>query len=102
MRLALAAALFLSASVALAEDRVFVAPTGSTLRLHDAPCVSTTGALATMPPDVRGQFKAATVVVEGQKFDACWADVGGATFIVDELGGQGAVEGSPFKPARDA
>lgn len=104
MRLALAAALFLSASVALAAepDYVFAHPGGQILRLHDTPCVSEEGALASLPPSVRVQFKAATVTIEDQSFAACWAETERGPFIIDQFGGRGSLGGSPFKPAVDA
>lgn len=98
MKLALAA-LLLSASVAFAAepDKPFIHPNGAVLRLHDAPCVSKDGALATMSEELRPLFKAATLIVSGVPVPACWALHEGATFIVDAFGGGGILEQSAFK-----
>ncbi|HXD40065.1 MAG TPA: hypothetical protein VN649_05855 [Ramlibacter sp.] len=86
MRLLLLCAALVAAP-AIAGD--LVARQGSdTIRLADEPCTSQQ-VLGRLEARFHSQYKAATAVVQGQSFSACWRPAGRAVHLVYEDGDQG-------------
>jgi hypothetical protein len=96
MRLAFLCAAALAAAPALAGD--LVARLGSdTIRLADEPCTSQS-VLGLLEPQFQSAYKAASAVVQGQTFSACWRTAGQAVHLVYEDGDQGFVPLAELKP----
>lgn len=75
---------------------------GDLLVLIDAPCTTTLGVFASMPEDLRPEFKAAALRWQGAVLEACWAlSEDGKHLLVDQNGATGIVEGGPFQPHGD-
>src|SRR5574340_1595284 len=104
--LAFAALAVMGASVHTARSadvQTFATANGDVLVLSDAPCTTMKGVFAQVPLDERNpNLKAAKMLWQGAYLDACWAKdpASGQTIVVDETGDAGALEGSPFKPAK--
>jgi hypothetical protein len=60
------------------------------VRLADDPCTSET-VLAQLDPRLHLQFKAASAVVQGRTFAACWSKAGNVAYLLYEDGDQGMV-----------
>ena len=85
---------------ALADD--LVARQGDdSVRLAETPCTSEQ-ILAQLPAGMHGEFKAASAVVEGKTFAACWHAAGNAAFLVYEDGDQGVIPMDELKPELSA
>jgi hypothetical protein len=85
---------------ALADD--LVARQGDdSVRLAESPCTSER-ILAQLPAGMHGDFKAASAVVEGKNFVACWRAAGNAAFLVYEDGDQGVIPMDELKPELSA
>jgi hypothetical protein len=90
----------LVAAPAFAEE--LVARNGNdSVRLADSPCTSEL-VLGRLQPQTHGQYKAASAVVEGQSFAACWRLVGNAAHLMYEDGDQGIIPLAELKPAMSA
>ena len=91
---------------ALAVTPVFaeelVARNGNdSVRLGEAPCTSEL-VLSRLQPQMQSQYKAASAVVEGQSFAACWRVVGNAAHLMYEDGDQGIIPLAELKPELSA
>ena len=88
----------LASAMAPALAQELVARDGDdSVRLADAPCKSET-VLSRLEPHIRGDFKAASAVVQGQTFVACWREMGNAAYLVYEDGDQGIIPMRDLKP----
>lgn len=66
------------------------------IRLREKPC-EVEAVLSRVPQQFHSQFMAATAVVEGKTFAACWRKAGAAAHLVYEDGDQGIVPLSELK-----
>lgn len=90
----------LAASTVFAES--LVARNGNdSVRLVDGPCTSEL-VLGRLQPQMHGQYKAASAVVEGQNFVACWRVVGNSAHLLYEDGDQGIIPLAELKPELSA
>ena len=96
MRLALLCAAALAAAPALAGDLV-ARQGGDSVHLAEAPCTSTQ-VLVRLEPSQHSQYKAATAVVQGHTFSACWRMMGNVAHLLYEDGDQGIVPLANLKP----
>jgi hypothetical protein len=55
-----------------------------------------------LEPQLHSQFKAATAVVQGNNFAACWRKTGAVAHLLYEDGDQGIVPMSDLKPELSA
>lgn len=86
----------LAAVPAFAQD--LVARQGNdSVRLNDGPCTSDL-VLSRLQPQMREEYKAATAVVDGQNFTACWRPMGNAAHLLYEDGDQGLIPMEELKP----
>ena len=67
------------------------------VRLSDAACKSEL-VLGRLEPAAAGQYRAASAVFQGQRFQACWRMVGNAAHLVYEDGDQGIIPAGELKP----
>jgi hypothetical protein len=90
----------LAVAPVFAED--LVARNGNdSVRLAEGPCTSEL-VLGRLQPQMQGQYKAASAVVEGQTFTACWRVVGNAAHLLYEDGDQGIIPLAELKPEMSA
>ena len=68
------------------------------IRLADRPCVSAQ-VLTHLPPTLHSQFRAASAVVQGHSFAACWRVQGSSAVLLYEDGDRGLVPLSSLKRA---
>ncbi len=61
-----------------------------TIRLVEGPCTSQT-VLSHVDASIQSEFRAAAVVLKGQKYEACWRPLPTAAHLVYEDGDQGIV-----------
>lgn len=95
MRLLVLCAALAAAAPALADE--LVARNGEDMvRLADAPCASE-AVLSRLPPQHHQHFKAATAVVEGRTFAACWRAMGGRAHLFYEDGDMGIIPMSDLR-----
>ena len=86
----------LAAAPVFADD--LIARNGNdSVRLGEAPCTSEL-VLSRLQPQVQGQYKAASAVVDGQTFVACWRVVGSSAHLLYEDGDQGIIPMAELKP----
>jgi hypothetical protein len=86
----------LAAAPAIAGD--LVARQGSdTIRLADEPCTSQL-VLGRLEARLHSKYKAASAVVQGQNFAACWRPAGRAVHLMYEDGDQGILPMEALKP----
>lgn len=79
----------LAVTPAFADD--LIARSGSdTVRLADSPC-SSEQVLKHLQPQMHAQFRAASAVVEGRSFSACWRVMGQVAHLLYEDGDQGVI-----------
>lgn len=89
-----------SAAPAFAQD--LIARQGDdSVRLSDASCKSEL-VLSRLEPAIAGEFRAASAVFQGQRFQACWRMMGGAAYLVYEDGDQGVIPAAELKPELSA
>jgi hypothetical protein len=67
------------------------------VRLSDAACKSEL-VLGRIEPGSAPQYRAASAVFQGQRFQACWRMVGNAAHLVYEDGDQGIIPAQELKP----
>jgi hypothetical protein len=67
------------------------------VRLSDAACKSEL-VLGRIEPGSARQYRAASAVFQGQRFQACWRMVGNAAHLVYEDGDQGIIPANELKP----
>ena len=96
------AVVFCAAIAAFAAAPVFaqelVARQGDdSVRLSEDACSSEL-VLKRLDPDSAGEYKAASAVFQGQKFNACWRIMGNVAHLVYEDGDQGIIPIQELKP----
>ena len=69
----------------------------NTIRLAEGQCTSET-VLRRLEPELQSQFRAASVVLEGSTFTACWRITPAGAHLVYEDGDQGLVPFNRLKP----
>jgi hypothetical protein len=67
------------------------------VRLLDAPCHSAT-VLDRIDPPLQSGFRAATAVVDGRSYSACWHPLGNAAYLLYEDGDQGLIPFAALTP----
>jgi hypothetical protein len=91
-----AAAAMFAAAPAFADD--LVARQGDdSVRLSDAACKSEL-VLSRLEPGMASDFRSASAVFQGQRFQACWRMMGNAAYLVYEDGDQGVIPVNELKP----
>jgi hypothetical protein len=85
--------------VAWAEDLVVNEGT-DTIRISEAAC-DNEAVLSRIEPASRPLFRAASAVLQGQRYPACWSVLPNAVYLVYEDGDQGLVPFSKLKVAVD-
>jgi hypothetical protein len=96
MKTLLICAALAAAAPAFAQD--LVARQGQdSVRLNDGPCTSTQ-VLQRLQPQQADEYKAASAVVDGHEFNACWRPVGNAAHLMYEDGDQGLIPLADLKP----
>ena len=70
---------------------------GDTVRLGEGPCTSE-AVLGRIETRLHPHYKAASAVVQGQTFTACWRVSGHAVHLIYEDGDQGIVPVDELKP----
>jgi hypothetical protein len=86
----------LAAAPAMAGDLV-ARQGGDTIRLADEPCTSQL-VLGRLEASLQPRYKAASAVVQGQTFVACWRVAGQAVHLMYEDGDQGIIPIAELKP----
>lgn len=71
------------------------------VRLSEAACTSEL-VLSRLEPGMAGEFRAASAVFQGQRFQACWRMMGNAAYLVYEDGDQGVIPATELKPELSA
>ena len=90
------AALAIAAAPAFAQE--LVARQGDdSVRLTDAACQSDL-VLSRIEPGQVEEYRAASAMFQGQRFQACWRMMGNAAYLVYEDGDQGIIPASELKP----
>jgi opacity protein-like surface antigen len=85
-----------AATPAFAED--LVARQGDdSVRLSDNACKSDL-VLSRIEPGLAKDFRSASAVFQGQRFQACWRMMGNAAYLVYEDGDQGIIPANELKP----
>ena len=74
---------------------------GDSVHLGDAPCTSQL-VLGQLEPRLQPKYKAASAVVNGETFTACWRKTGSVIHLLYEDGDQGIVPMTDLKPALSA
>jgi hypothetical protein len=96
MRTLLICAALAAAAPAFAQD--LIARQGNdSVRLGDKPCTSDL-VLGRLQPQQKQEYKAATAVVDGQTFQACWRPLGSAAHLLYEDGDQGLIPMHDLRP----
>ena len=67
------------------------------VRLSDTACTSDQ-VLRRLEPGTAGDYKAASAVFQGQRFNACWRMMGNVAHLVYEDGDQGIIPVQELKP----
>ena len=94
------AALATAVAPAFAQD--LIARQGDdSVRLSEAACKSEL-VLARLAPGSAKDFRAASAVFQGQRFQACWRMMGNAAYLVYEDGDQGVIPAHELKPELSA
>ncbi|HEY0822721.1 MAG TPA: hypothetical protein VGD76_02960 [Ramlibacter sp.] len=89
-----------AAAPAFAQD--LIARQGDdSVRLSEDNCKSEL-VLSRLEPDVAKEFRAASAVFQGQRFQACWRMMGNAAYLVYEDGDQGIIPAAELKPELSA
>ncbi|MCM2251952.1 MAG: hypothetical protein NDJ19_06300 [Ramlibacter sp.] len=99
MRLVLVCAA-LAAAPAIAGDMV-ARHGGDSVRLGEGPCTSER-VLGRLEPKLHPHFRAASAVVQGNNFAACWRKTGSVAVLLYEDGDQGIVPLADLKPELSA
>ena len=85
-----------AAAPAFAQD--LIARQGDdSVRLSDAQCQSEL-VLSRLEPGQADEFKAASAMFQGQRYQACWRLMGNAAYLVYEDGDQGVIPVQELKP----
>lgn len=85
-------------AVAPAFSQDLIARQGEdSVRLTEESCKSEL-VLSRLEPGMHGEFRAASAVLQGQRFNACWRMMGNAAYLVYEDGDQGVIPATELKP----
>ncbi|RYF18093.1 MAG: hypothetical protein EOO30_04635 [Comamonadaceae bacterium] len=85
-----------AAAPAFAQD--LIARQGDdSVRLSDAQCKSEL-ILNRLEPAIAGEFKSASAMFQGQRYQACWRMMGNAAYLIYEDGDQGVIPAQELKP----
>jgi hypothetical protein len=85
-----------AAAPAFAQD--LIARQGDdSVRLSDAQCKSEL-ILNRLEPAIAEEFKSASAMFQGQRFQACWRMMGNAAYLIYEDGDQGVIPAQELKP----
>ena len=68
-----------------------------TIRLAEGECTSES-VLSKLPPELRAQFRAASAVLQGRSFAACWHITPRGAHLIYEDGDEGLVPFDALKP----
>lgn len=94
------AALAAFAAPSFAQD--LIARQGDdSVRLSEAACKSEL-VLSRIEAGTAGEYRAASAVFQGQRFQACWRMMGNAAYLVYEDGDQGIIPAHELKPELSA
>jgi hypothetical protein len=100
MKIAIVLCAALVAAPVFADD--LVARNGDdSVRLTEAACTSQP-VLARLDPQLQSEYKAASAMVGGHSFQACWHVVGNSAHLMYEDGDQGLIPLSDLKPELSA
>ena len=89
-----------AASPSFAQD--LIARQGDdSVRLSEDSCKSEL-VLARLEPGMHEQFRAASAMFQGQRFQACWRMMGNAAYLIYEDGDQGVIPAAELKPELSA
>lgn len=95
MKPAFLCAVLLASAPAMANELVAYNGTDS-IRLTEAECTNET-VIRHLEPGTQSEFRAATAVLQGQSFTACWRAIPSAAHLVYEDGDQGLIPVSTLK-----
>lgn len=94
------AALAAFAAPSFAQD--LIARQGDdSVRLSEEACKSEL-VISRLEPGLAGEFRAASAVFQGQRFQACWRMMGNAAYLIYEDGDQGIIPATELKPELSA
>ena len=71
------------------------------VRLSEESCKSEL-VISRLDPGLAGQFRSASAVFQGQRFQACWRMMGNAAYLIYEDGDQGIIPATELKPELSA
>ena len=71
------------------------------VRLSEEACKSEL-VISRLEPGMAEQFRAASAVFQGQRFQACWRMMGNAAYLIYEDGDQGIIPAGELKPELSA
>ena len=90
----------LAAAPAFAQD--LIARQGNdSVRLSEDACKSDLIISRLEPGDIK-EYRAASAVFQGQRFNACWRMMGNAAYLIYEDGDQGIIPAQELKPELSA
>lgn len=90
-------AALLAAAPVHAEVTMLAKKDGDSIRLQDKPCTSA-ATLAHIPEQHRKEFRAASAIVDGQGYQACWSMLpGGVVWLTYDDGDVSQVPVQAFK-----
>jgi len=94
------AALAAFAAPSFAQD--LIARQGDdSVRLSEESCKSQL-VISRLDPGMAEQFRSASAVFQGQRFQACWRMMGNAAYLIYEDGDQGIIPATELKPELSA
>ena len=71
------------------------------VRLSEESCKSEL-VISRLEPGMAHQFRSASAVFQGQRFQACWRMMGNAAYLIYEDGDQGIIPATELKPELSA
>ncbi|MBC5781855.1 hypothetical protein H8N03_02800 [Ramlibacter sp. USB13] len=71
------------------------------VRLSEDSCKSEL-VISRLEPGMAEQFRAASAMFQGQRFQACWRMMGNAAYLIYEDGDQGIIPATELKPELSA
>lgn len=89
--------LLVAATAASAQERV-IRHGDDEVRIFESPCVHA-GTMALLNESVRDLYKKAEGRINGQRYYACWRQVGSLMHVMWEDGDQGMIPAADFKDA---
>ena len=95
-----AAALAFAAAPSFAPDRI-ARPGDDSVRLSEDACKSQL-VISRLEPGMADEFRAASALFQGQRYQACWRMMGNAAYLIYEDGDQGIIPATELKPELSA